>query len=410
MRLLALPLLIFMAANLAAQDAEPKPESKPEPAKEPSVVEKWEDGMGEFETPLGDFTLGGYATFQHKTLDRYNGGQSTNAFEAYRIVPQFHWQIMDWLGFGMEVEFEGGGSGASFLSDNYILVEYAEIDITPMDELNFKAGLLLIAFGRYNQNHDDIHWDLADRPYVARRLVPTAFDQPGVGIYGNFTQVPYFSFNYQVQVTQGLNDNFTNNEGARSARTSFRADNNGNKAIWTRLGITPQFDEMGVSFMTADIGVSYNYQHVGPDNTQAARGFGIDGAMNFDIVERFGINLTGEFGRIWINRESDVTRPNGLWAYFVDVLFKFDPFPAAWRGSTFGRNPYIGVIIRFEENDLNDDHAGTAARDDRIAMTVGVSFRPISKLVFRTELKHQQSQKRDDGDETRLVFSISIGF
>ncbi|MBX3475845.1 MAG: hypothetical protein KF754_15855 [Planctomycetes bacterium] len=412
MRLMLLPVLFLLAANLAAQDAnaQPKPEPKPEPTKQPTAIEKWEDGAGKVDTPLGEFTLGGYATFQHKTLDRYNGGQSENFFEAYRIVPQFHWQIMDWLSFGMEVEFEGGGSGASFLTDNYILVEYAEIDVALMDEFNIKAGLLLVAFGRYNQNHDDIFWDLADRPFVARRVVPTAFDQPGVGIYGNFTQLPFFSFNYQLQVTQGFNDNFTNNEGARSARTSFRRDNNGNKAIWARLGITPQFDEMGAEFMTADFGLSYNYQNVGPDNTQATRGVAVDGALKFDILDRFGIDVTGEWARIWINRESNNTRPNGLWAYFVDVLFKFDPFPAAWRGTTFGRNPYIGLILRFEANDLNDDHVGTAARDDRIATTIGVSFRPITRLVFRGEFKHQQSMKRDDGDETRLVFSVSIGF
>ncbi len=414
-------LFLIAAAPLMAQSiTDPVPEAapvKPAPARpEPrtvptsSFVEDWEDGPGEFETPLGDFTLGGYATFQHKALTRYNGGQSENFFEAYRIVPQFHWQIMDWLGFGMEVEFEGGGAGAGFLSDNYILVEYAEIEITPIDEFNIKAGLLLIPFGRYNQNHDDIFWDLADRPYVARRLVPTAFDQPGIGIFGTFNQVPYFAFNYQVQVTQGFNDNFTNNEGARSARQSFRRDNNGSKAIWTRLGITPQFDEMGVELMTADFGFSYNYQDVGPDNTQATRGVAVDGALTFDIVERFGIDVTGEWARIWINRESSATRPNGLWAYFADVLFKFDPFPASWRGSVFGRNPYIGLILRLEENDLNDDHVGTAARDDRIGFTVGISFRPISKLVIRTEFKHQQSQKRDDGDETRFVTSISIGF
>ena len=167
---------------------------------------------------------------------------------------------------------------------------------------------------------------------------------------------------------------------------------------------------MGAGFISGDFGFSYNYQNVGPDNTQATRGVAVDGALKFDILDRFGIDVTGEWARIWINRESDATRPNGLWAYFVDVLFKFDPFPSAWRGTTFGSRPYIGLILRLEENDLNDDHVGTAARDDRIALTVGVSFRPLSKLVFRAEFKHQQSQKRDDGDETRFVVSISIGF
>ncbi|MCF6227901.1 MAG: hypothetical protein L3J82_04425, partial [Planctomycetes bacterium] len=101
---------------------------------------------------------------------------------------------------------------------------------------------------------------------------------------------------------------------------------------------------------------------------------------------------------------------NGLGGYYVDVLFKFDVFPDEWKNDIFGRNPYMGLIIRVEETDLNDDFVGTAARDDRIGVTAGISFRPLNKLVVRAEFKHQQSKKRDDGDETRLVLSVSIGF
>ncbi|MEZ5993363.1 MAG: hypothetical protein R3E76_13575 [Planctomycetota bacterium] len=403
-----LVLLLVAAAPVFAQDGQPE-RSETEKAK--SVVEKWDDGeLGELDTPLGDFHIGGYATFMHKTLDRYNGGESENFFDAIRIVPQFEWHIVDWLSFGMEIEFEGGGADAGFLSDNEILIEYAEARVTPLDELNFKAGILLIPFGRYNLNHDDINWDLADRPYAARRVVPSAFDQPGVGVYGTFNQVPFVSFSYDVSITQGFDDQFTNNGGARDARQSFREDNNGNKAIWARLGILPRIDDMGCNMVRADFGFSYTYQEIGPDNTQALRGGAIDGNIAIDVIERFRIDITGEATRLWINRPSSNTTPNGLWGYFVDVTFKFDPFPSEWRGTTFGSNPYIGLIFRLEQNDLNDDHVGAAARDDRIGMTIGLSFRPISKFVVRAEMKHQQSKSRDDGDETRLVLSISIGF
>lgn len=406
MRYCLIAILAFAALPLLAQDAE----TQPEPPPEKSAIKKWDEGsLGKLETDIGDFHLGGYATFMHKTRDRYNGGESDNFFDAIRIVPQFEWQIVDWLGFSMEIEFEGGGAGASFLTENEILIEYAELYATPLDELNFKVGILLIPFGRYNLQHDDIDWDLADRPYAARRVVPSAFDQPGAGIYGTFNQVPFVGISYDLSVTQGFDDEFTSN-GSRGARQSFREDNNGNKAIWARLGITPRFEDMGVSLISADFGFSYTYQEIGPDNGDALRGVGVDGGLKFNIIDRFGIDVTGEWSRFWINRPSDISTPNGLWGYFVDVLFKFDPFPTAWRGDPFGENPYIGLIIRFEQNDLNDDHVGAAARDDRIGVTFGISFRPISQLVVRAEFKHQQSKGRDDGDETRLVFSISVGF
>lgn len=68
------------------------------------------------------------------------------------------------------------------------------------------------------------------------------------------------------------------------------------------------------------------------------------------------------------------------------------------------------MIFRIEQNDLNDDFKGAAARDDRFAITIGLSFRPISKMVLRFEWKNQQSRERDDGDENRWVASVSVGF
>jgi len=417
MRYLLAVLLLLAASPLfaqadpvkAAQPLDPAStdeKSKPAAPKK-SPVEAWEDGLGRADTPIGKFRIGGYATLLHRTIEKYNGGDSTNFFDSIRIVPQFDWEIVDWLEFGMEIEFEGGGAGASFLSDNEILVEYAEARATPLDELNFKAGLLLINFGRYNKNHDDIFWDLVDRPYAARRIIPSAFDQPGVGIYGAFNQIPFLSIDYDLQVTQGFNDKFTSNGGARDARTSFRADNNDNKALWFRLGLTPDFT---TNLVTADLGLSYTYQETAPGNKQAMRGTGVDGGVRLNLHDRFGIVITGEWNRFWIHRQSSPTVPNGLWGWFADVLFKIDPFPKSWRNKVFGARPYIGLIFRIEQNDLNDDFKGAAARDDRFAITIGLSFRPISKMVLRFEWKNQQSRERDDGDENRWVASVSVGF
>lgn len=399
------------AAQLLESDDKPAEDAKPKEATEKkpetSPVEAWEKGVGHADSSLGKVRVGGYATLLHKTVEKYNGGNSTNFFDSIRVVPQFDWEVTDWLEFGIEIEFEGGGSGASYLTNNYIVLEYAEARATPLDELSFKAGILLINWGRYNRNHDDIFWDLADRPFVHRQTIPGTFMQAGVAVYGTFNQIPFVSFNYELAVTQGLNSNFSSNDGPRNARTSFRADNNDNKALWFHFGIVPDF---GTSVFTMDLGASYTYQETSADNGDSLRGFGVDGGFKFKVHERFNIELAGEFSRLWINRASSPTAPNGLYAWHADLLFKVDPFPAAWRNKIFGARPYIGLIFRVEQSDLNDDFKGAAANDDRFAVTVGLAFRPISKLVVRFEWKNQQSRERDDGDENLYVFSVTVGF
>jgi hypothetical protein len=112
-----------------------------------------------------------------------------------------------------------------FLTDNEILVEYAELTLAILeDKLDFVAGLILLPWGRFNLYHDDPLNDLTDRPLVSRYIGAVAAQQAGVAVDGSFDVGSGWFLDYDVAVVQGFHDGFSTNNGVRDARPSFRED------------------------------------------------------------------------------------------------------------------------------------------------------------------------------------------
>jgi len=362
-------------------------------------------------------SFGGYFSlaYRYHNGDENAGTPDSSYFDQHRFVPQFEVQIAERLSFATEIEIEGGGADVGFLSDNEILVEFAELDFELAEEFHIKTGLLLIPFGAYNLTHDDPLHDLFDRPFVARRVVPSAFDQPGVGIAGDFNE-DGFQFHYDVMVTQGFTDGFSNNGGARDARNSFRDDNNYDKALWSRFQFTPDFGRLseGMDYLTMQLGGSFNIQRIANNGTAQTIGWGGDFklGMNWLDTDGFGVDFEGEYARININRDGPGVI-DGLDGYYVQAAFKFRPWDNSEEdmvGGWLSSSGYIALVARWEENDLNDNVEGAARRDDRQAFTFGIAFRPFLKTVIRAEYKMANSSHFAEDEADRFVLSVSTYF
>jgi len=149
--------------------------------------------------------IGGYMSLEL----RDDGEDSNLRFDFHRLVLRIGAEIADGISFDSEIEIEGGGADVSFLTGNEILVEYAEIRWEFIEDLLvFKAGALLVPWGRFNKYHDDPYQDLTDRPLVSRRIGAVAFDQPGIGFEGSveFAGDSGWFLDYDFAVTQGFGE------------------------------------------------------------------------------------------------------------------------------------------------------------------------------------------------------------
>lgn len=330
-------MLLPLAILAVAQD--PVPASEPSPPLAPLAVAPDESRV----------RFGGYFTLLYIDEDGEN-----STFDNVRFVPQLEVDLAPWMHFASEVEIEGGGADASFLTGNEILVEYAEFLFDLNEDWRFKVGDLLIPLGRYNRNHDDPFWELNDRPESSRRMAAVVFAQPGIGCEGSLPLGP-LDAHLDLVLANGFDDGIGAAGGLRDGRQSFRADNNDGKTVFARVGLLPRATLLGG---VLDLGVSGHQGNYDLANQLALRGHGVDASWTYGSW-----TLQGEWHE---------ASPEGM-ASMAGGWAELD-----WRFAD-----RWAFAVRRDALDTSADTIGSMPLDGRRAWEFGLSFRPRPETAFK---------------------------
>ncbi len=355
-------------------------------------------------------SVGGYFDIEFKSDDT----KDNNTFDQHRLILKFDGDVNEWISFRSEIELEGGGADASFLTDNEIVLEYGELHLNFDNAINLKVGALLVPFGRFNALHDSPLRDLTDRPLVNRRIVPTTWTDAGIGLYGEFNPSDSFRIDYDFVLINGLDSDFSGTAGGgmRGSRNSFRSDNNDNKMFVGRIGLTPDF-----AFLDAlNLGFSFGWGKYDDADDQSVSMFGLDWTAKKGPFE-----LIGEWAMLDLERGAAEIAggvPGGASGWYIQGNYHF--FPESWRSSSkfFGDESTFTLVARYGTMDTDDsaigiDRAarGDAFRDDAQRFTVGMNFRPIEKTVFKIEYQWWfEADGIADANNDRFVMSFATFF
>ena len=354
------------------------------------------------EAPSGNsrVSVGGYMDHEFENFENTN-----STFDQHRWIINIGAEIGERLRFYSEYEIEHGGPDAS--GGGEAKVEQAWIDYLINDRVNFRAGALLIPFGRYNLYHDSDLQDLTDRPLVARDIIPTTWTESGAGFYGEFDPVigeyEDLVLNYETYVINGLDDGFTDT-GLGGARGSLESDNNNSKAVVGRLLISP--------FLGHEIGVSgYWGKYNGLDDNIS--GIGVDWLSTWGPLE-----FTGEYAHFNID-EPDFTPgsvtdvPKTLDGYHIQANYHF--WPKFLNGTFLGRDfqdPTFTLVSRYGWANIDDDSDGTAGDNKETRYTLGLNYRPVESWVFKMEYQWNATENDplERGDRNGFMWSTAMGF
>jgi hypothetical protein len=346
----------------------------------------WYAGPGGVRRPSGNITLGGY--FSTRWLAAETAGLHT--FVDMRLVPQIHAQITDRIAFDTEIEIEHGGVGGP-ADDGEIVVEFAELSFRHSDAFKFKVGTLLVPFGWFNQNHDDPLNEFSSRPDVARYVVPSAFDSPGVGVEGMIEVDEDTAFTYDVVLNNGLKDAFDGDSGSRGARGLFEEDDNHDKTLFGRVAFIPTIDLLDA----LAIGVSGALGKVGEEDQDRLSGAGVDVTAKAGPWE-----FKGEHSRFGIDRGSDAAPPidaagnlgpvRGFRGYYAQLAYRI---AEEWvRCLPFAeKDASVALVLKRDAIDLNDRVHAAGSRDDERAWSLGLNYRPTTKTVVKLEWRKAKS-------------------
>ncbi len=299
-----------------------------------------------------------------------------NVADFHRFVLGWGYEFNDRIRFDAEVDFEHNASE--------IELEYAqlEIDITPT--LAFRAGSILMPVGSLNEVHEPPNFYSVERPNLHSLLIPTTWQENGVGFSGRTTDG---GLAYRVYVVPGLvASDFSSLKGIRGGRSKGIESVMNDLAITGRAEYAPllpygsgtlhfgssfyvggadqddtAFGEVNINILTADMRYAVSGIHL---QVEAAL-VNLDGAgaLSSALGETIGERMFGWYGELGYD--------------LLNLL-------------TSRSNEKLIVFGRREQIDTNDrvplGFADNPAAD-RDIWALGVSYYPLSKVALKADIE-----------------------
>ena len=214
---------------------------------------------------------------------------------------------------------------------------------------------------------------------VARRILPSTFAESGLGFFGTFYPTELSKVDYEFYITQGFdgddtqaNSRITEANGMRSVRGSFKTDNNENKAIVSRVSLSP--------ILGVEVAGSIHHGKWDDNSKYDVTLMAIDGNL-----QRGPFEIQGEAAWAAIeggDRGGTNAPPARMDGYYVQLNYHFLPealkkmAPAHFTDAS----TFTG-IVRWGEMDTNTQEA--ANKWDVERLTLGVNFRPTEDSVIK---------------------------
>lgn len=351
----------------------------------------------------------------YTTLEFEHFQRRHSQFDARNVELLIRGQLTDRLKSFAEIEYErtaktsANSTGSSRQGE--VEVEQGWIEYAINQYLNLRGGVILVPFGKFNLTHFDSLQELTDRPIAMRRVVPTTWAEAGVGFTGEAflgeklgtSLLTHLNLNYQLFVINGLINAITDT-GIRDARGGFGSDNNNNKAVVGRLGISP--------FSSTEIGLS-GYGGVYDTKGHRINGFDTDFNISkgpFQLLGEYAIFSVDENG---LQTDNATLVSKALRGGYIQANYRFwfERLNKTFLGRGF-EHPTFTAILSYGQADIDDDgDAGTGSnREDR--WTIGLNYRPVETYVFKLEYQYNKtkSEALEYGDSNGVVASVTAAF
>ena len=367
---------------------------------------------------FGNVSLGGYADIEFENFENSN-----STFDQARFILNIGAQPHERLLFYSEYEIEHGGPNAPG-GGGEAKVEQAWASYLINDMLNFRGGIVLMPFGKFNLLHDSDIQDLTERPLVSRRIMPSTWMESGFGAFGelnvgeslNLGLLPDAYLNYEGYVVNGLDEDISDT-GTRNAKGHLSVDANNNKALVGRIGLGLNRNlELGVSGYAGKYGRSGSSTRNGKDDL-----IGLSSDINF---KRGPFELVGDFayfgfedGALVDDDNSDATAaisaPKYMRGFYLEPKFHF--WPKFLANTFLGRgfkDPKFTLVSRYDWVNIGDDGDAGTGDNKETRYTLGLNYRPIESWVFKLEyqINDRSNETLERGDSDGIMASMAIGF
>ena len=327
--------------------------------------------------------IGGYGEIHLNVNEDAN-----NKVDVHRLVTLLGYNFNDKVRFVSEIEFE---------HVKEVYVEQAFLSYSITDNLNLRAGLMLVPMGIVNEYHEPTTFNGVERPGMDKSIIPSTWREIGLGLNGRMDNA---SLKYQLYLFNGFkSDGLGGSNGIRSGRQK------GAEAMWNTTNVSFDLDWYGVNGLK--LGFSGYFGDSNVDEGVDVPGVGIS-MLGLDArytKDRFGmrgqyittsIDGSEEYNTAW---ESDLgSKMNG---WYIETSYNL-------MGSD--KTERLDLFARYSNYDTHAEVAGSLTRNDeynRNVLTTGLSWHVAKGAAFKMDYQILGNEGPDDNTS---VINFGMGF
>lgn len=317
----------------------------------------------------------------------YNAIESdVNDVDMHRMVIGLTYDFTDRIILDVEVDFEH--------SAQEMELEFAHLDFLINDAFNIRAGAMLMPVGYLNEFHEPPLFYSVERPYVQKYLIPTTWQEGGVGLFGEIMP----GLRYRAYVVGGLDaSGFTAKDGIRKGRQKVA------EAKAEDLAFVGRLEYAGLPGFL--VGASYYTGKASQDNP--ALGDADVTLTEVDAKYRIGmLELIGLYTRTDIDDTDKIAIVTG------EAVGKKQK---GWYGEAAIHLPFSSsdqewvIFARHEELDTQDELETGLVKNpanDREVTTAGIAYYPIPQVAIKADYEIWE----DGTPEDENVFNLGVAY
>ena len=350
-------------------------------------------------------SIGGYgeALYENPSETDQSGAPSgaDDRIDLLRLVAYLGYKFDDHWVLNSEIEYEHAVAAAD--TGGEVAVEFAYLDYMHSRSINVRSGLVLLPIGLVNELHEPTVSISARRPDVDDVIIPTTWRELGAGMYGDNGVIAWRGY-----VTSSLTaTGFTPDEGIRGGRQE------GSEALAEDWAVSGRLDYIGTNGLV--VGASGFTGDTGQGATTPS-GEKIDGRTSlFDVHADWqwrGLWLRGLYAHTTVSQADLINQLNGFVGdesvgsrqagWYVQAAYDVLSFSPNSRMSLL---PYA----RYEQYDTQEQVPDGYLRNpgnDIDALTVGVAFKPIDRLIFKLDWQQRQNAAHTGVN----VWNVALGY
>lgn len=340
-------------------------------------------------------TLGAYGEITYNQPEGDNG-----ELDVQRLVMLLGYDFTDKVQFFTEIEFE---------HVEEVYVEQAFVNYNVANNVNLRAGLMLVPMGIINEYHEPTTFNGVERPAIAGSIVPTTWREIGLGVTGRINSA---SLSYQAYVFNGFQSTTSDGTGLLKGSNGLRGGRQkGIKSTINTPNLSAKVEYYG--FLGMRLGLAgYFGRTQAADEVDMLDGADIGMSMvGFDVRyahKRF--TARGEYIYASLTDTEDYNTLTGrdlgsaLSGWYAEAAYNLLPMTNQQK---------LFAFARYEDYDTHADTDGNLAENpayDRNDVTLGLSYHIAPGVVFKGDYQIKDNAVEGYDAKDQLNFGVGVWF